>query len=97
MRKDSILTEAQFSALWDAHLSLYHGGLSEVSARRGNVTVWIGGQPDCAIEHSNSTVHFLFVEGLLTRMGDRPTRTAEITEKGILELDCAGAQNEPCV
>jgi hypothetical protein len=81
------LTPYQLDALRDAHRSISHGGLTEVAANHGNGTVWVGNHPDCAAEHGNTTVHFLFTEGLLDRTGTRPMREATITEEGILQLD----------
>ena len=86
----SRLTPEQLDALKDAHASIGYGGLSEACAGNGNGTIWVGSKPECATEHRNSTIHFLFVKGLLNMIGAKPMRTAEISELGIFELDIEG-------
>ncbi|AVO37365.1 hypothetical protein [Pukyongiella litopenaei] len=85
----SDLDHAQRAALIDAHKSLSHGGLQEVTGDRG--PVWVGGHPDLDREHHGVVVSSLHHRGLVERIGRKPMRTAGITEEGILELDCAGA------
>lgn len=85
------LSAEHVSALADAHQSINHGGLEEVAGDRGIGTVWVGSHPDLIAEHRNSTIHFLFAEGLLARTGRKPMRVAEITEAGLLELDIVRA------
>ncbi|WP_299297470.1 hypothetical protein [uncultured Tateyamaria sp.] len=86
----SHLTNVQAAALIDAHKSINHGGLKEVSAHRG--TVWVGQHPDCTQEHSSIVVTWLRYACLLDRSGRKPTRTAIITNEGLLEIDMLGAE-----
>lgn len=84
----SDLNAAQRAALADAHLSLNHGGLEEVAGAHG--TVWVGAHPDATREHHGVVVSSLHHRGLVERIGQKPMRSAHITEEGILELDLAG-------
>jgi len=84
----SDIDHAQRQALIDAHKSLSHGGLEEVAGDRG--TVWVGAHPDVENEHHGVVVSSLHHRGLVERIGQKPMRSAHITEDGILELNIAG-------
>lgn len=84
----SDLNAAQRAALADAHLSLNHGGLEEVAGAHG--TVWVGAHPEATVEHNDLVVASLHYRGLIERIGQKPMRSAHITEEGLLELDIAG-------
>ena len=85
MRREG-LTKTQADALRDAHQSIHCAGLIEVAAQRGRGTVWVGHHRDCVTEHTNSTIHFLFTEGLVDRTGSKPMREVQITDAGIARL-----------
>ncbi len=80
--------ERKLAALTDAHASLAHGGLEEVTGRRG--TVFVGAHPDLERAHHPRIVGMLHARGLLEVLGSSPMRIARITEAGLLELDCGG-------
>ena len=71
-------------ALEDAHLSINHGGLSEIGG------LWVGEHPDCEGDHGWSVIAGLFADGLLDCIGREPTRRATITETGLMVLDLVG-------
>lgn len=84
----SDLNAAERAVLADAHHSLNHGGLEEVVGAHG--TVWVGAHPDVDREHHGVVVSALHYRGLIERIGQKPMRSAHITEEGILELDLVG-------
>ncbi len=84
------LDPAQRSALIAAHQSINHGGLQEGTIDTGPQTVWKSTDPDRGSEHMPTAVWPLIGKGLLSFSGKPPHRVAQITEHGILELDCAG-------
>ena len=84
----SDLDHAQRQALMDARRSLTHGGLEEVAGDRG--PVWVGAHPEAECEHSGVVISSLHHRGLIERIGQRPMRTAHITDSGIRALDIAG-------
>jgi hypothetical protein len=71
-------------ALEDARLSINHGGLTEIGG------LWVGEHSDCSREHRGSVIGQLYADGLLDRVGRAPTRTATITETGLMTLDLLG-------
>jgi hypothetical protein len=73
-------------ALEDAHLSINHGGLSEIGS------IWVGENPDCKGDHGWSVIAGLIADGLLDCIGREPTRRATITETGLMVLDLEGRQ-----
>lgn len=73
-------------ALEDAHLSINHGGLSEIGG------LWVGKHPDCMGDHGWSVIAGMIADGLLDCVGREPTRGATITETGLMVLDLEGRQ-----
>jgi hypothetical protein len=88
------LTPTQLNALKDAHLSRNYGGMRELPSADHQTTEWQGFHPKCQARHSNTTMHFLFTEGLISRIGTKPKRFAQLTEYGLLQLDLEGFDNE---
>jgi len=84
------LTEQQLAALIDAHRSLNHGGLIEMTAGNPLDIVWTAMNPIYKKRHAESTVQQLKRAGLLQISGDKPERRANITEPGLMELDIEG-------
>jgi hypothetical protein len=74
------------NALEDAHLSINHGGLSEIGG------LWVGEHPDCKGDHGWSVIAGLIADDLLDCFGREPTRSATITETGLMVLDLEGRQ-----
>lgn len=74
------------NALEDAHLSINHGGLSEIGG------LWVGEHPDCTGDHGWTVIAGLIADGLLDCLGREPMRRAAITETGIMVLDLEGRQ-----
>ena len=76
--------EEFLNALEDARLSINHGGLSEIGG------LWVGAHCDCQSQHRGCVIDQLYADGLLDRIGREPTRTATITEAGLMTVDLLG-------
>jgi hypothetical protein len=88
------LTPTQLEALKDAHKSRNYGGIRELPSADGQTTEWQGFHPKCDTRHNNTTMHFLFTEGLISRIGTEPQRFAQLTEQGLMQLDLEGFGND---
>jgi hypothetical protein len=88
------LTPTQLEALKDAHMSRHYGGMRELPSADHQTTEWQGFHPKCTTLQSNPTMHFLFTEGLISRIGLQQERFAQITEQGLMQLDLEGFGND---